>query len=324
MGRRRIRDRHLPPRLYRRHGAYYHVIAGLWTRLSTRLDEALRLWAEREAAALPTGETVGQAIDRYLREVLPGLARDTQTTYRACLSRLRPVFGDTRLADVRPVHVAGYLDRRSAKKAANLEIRVLSTVYQHAMRWGWCDANPTRGVRRNPERHRDRYPTDAELAALREAADDQWRAMIDLSLLTALRLSDLIGLRWSDVSDEGLRVTHQKTKTRRLYLATPALTDALARARRLRRRVGSVWLFARRDGQPYTRETHSAAWRRLRARAGLASTDLHWHDLRARALTDAARAGGRDYAQALAGHASGDQTEAYIRARETVPVRPVR
>lgn len=38
----------------------------------------------------------------------------------------------------------------------------------------------------------------------------------------------------------------------------------------------------------------------------------------------AARALGRDYAQALAGHASGDQTETYIRARDTVPVRPLR
>jgi len=324
MGRRRTRDRHLPPRLYRRHGAYWHVVAGKWTRLSDDLGEALRRWAEREGAAPETGETVGEAIDRYLREVLPGLAGATQVTYRACLARLTPVFGDTRLAEVRPVHVAGYLDRRSAKKAANLEMRVLSSVYQHAMRWGWCEVNPTKGVRRNPERARDRYPTDAELAALRAAADDQWRAMIDLSLLTALRISDLCRLRWSDWTEEGLRVVHQKTKAKRLYLATPALAEVMDRVRRLRRRIGSVYLFTRRDGQPWTPDLHGDVWRRLRARAGLTGTDLHWHDLRARALTDAARAGGRDYAQALAGHASGDQTEAYIRARETVPVRPVR
>lgn len=119
-------------------------------------------------------------------------------------------------------------------------------------------------------------------------------------------------------------MTHEKTKARRLYQSSPGLLEVLERIRRLRRRVGSVYLFTRPDGQRYPRGDWGARWQRLKRRAGLADADLHWHDLRARALTDAARALGRDYAQALAGHASGDQTEAYVRARETVPVRPLR
>lgn len=36
-------DRHLPPRLYHRHGAYWHVVGGRWTRLAADLATALRL-----------------------------------------------------------------------------------------------------------------------------------------------------------------------------------------------------------------------------------------------------------------------------------------
>ena len=52
-------------------------------------------------------------------------------------------------------------------------------------------------------------------------------------------------------------------------------------------------------------------WRRLKVRAEL--MDIHFHDLRAKAITDAKRRHGRDFAQALAGHASGDMTDAYVR-----------
>jgi integrase len=52
-------------------------------------------------------------------------------------------------------------------------------------------------------------------------------------------------------------------------------------------------------------------WRRVKIKADL--QDLHFHDLRAKSVMDAKRENGRDFAQALAGHASGDMTDAYMR-----------
>ena len=322
MGRRRHKDRHLPQRVYHRHGAYFLVRAdGRWVRLGSNLGEAMAAWAQLEHAT-PQGDTVGAAIDRYQLEILPSLAAKTQDSYRASLGRLRAVYGEVTLGDVRPVHVAQYLDRRAAKVSANRDIAVLSSVYAYAMRWGWCDANPCRGVRRHSERPRERYVSDAELAQLRTAADDQWQCIIDLAYLTALRRGDLMSLRLADISADGLTVTHRKTGARRLYQTSPGLAEVLARARKLRRRVGTLLLFATRDGQPYTESGWETAWRRLRERAGL--PDVHFHDLRAKSLTDAQRLGGLDYAQALGGHERRDTTEGYVRARETVPVRPLR
>ena len=52
--------------------------------------------------------------------------------------------------------------------------------------------------------------------------------------------------------------------------------------------------------------------------------NVHFHDIRAKALTDAKREGGLDYAQALAGHQSRDTTEGYVKARDVERVRPLK
>jgi len=51
-------------------------------------------------------------------------------------------------------------------------------------------------------------------------------------------------------------------------------------------------------------------WRRVKTKADL--PDLHFHDLRVKAVTDAKRTHDRDFAQALAGHASGEMTDGTI------------
>jgi integrase len=124
-----------------------------------------------------------------------------------------------------------------------------------------------------------------------------------------------------DLTETMLTLRQGKTGVRQTFEVTQVLQVVLNRARRLRRRVGSLWLFCTRDGQPYSVSGWHSAWRRLAKRSGI--EDMHFHDVRAKALTDAQREAGRDYAQALAGHKSGDMTEAYVRARTTQKVRPL-
>jgi len=313
-----------------RKGRHYYHVAHLgggkrrWTKLSDDYGEALALWARLEGLETTPGTepgTVAAALSRYRGEILPAYRDTTRREYGRIVERLDAVFGPMRLEEVRPSDIAAYLDRRSAKIAANREIAVLSSVYQHAIRWGWTETNPCRGVRRNRERPRRRYVTDQELARLREAADEQWRCIIDLAYLTALRRGDLLRLRLDAITERGLLVEQSKTGARILYQTTPALRAVLTRAKKLRRRTRSLHLFATRDGTPYTPSGWDSAWRRLVARSGL--EDVHFHDIRAKSLTDAARTRNRDYAQALAGHADVSMTESYIRAREWVEVEPL-
>lgn len=326
MGRKRSKNHHLPPHMHQKGGRYYHVSSTggkrQWTKLSHVYAEALAKWAELEGSSKPeVGETVGQAIDRYLIEVLPSKAPKTQEEYSRQAMRLKEAWAKFRLDRVRPVHVARYLDEHPYKVAANREISLLSSIYSHAMRWGWCDHNPCTGVRKHSEKLRERYIDDQELGRLREVASDQLRCIIDLAYLTAMRKGDLLRLKFSDIRQDGLYLQQGKTGKRQVFEMTPGLSALLGRIRRLRRRIGSLWLFCTRDGQPYTVSGFNAIWRRLVQRSGL--DDVHFHDIRAKSLTDAKRCGGLDYAQALGGHDRRDTTEGYVKPREVERVRPL-
>lgn len=326
MGRLRQHDRHLPPRMRLRGRSYYHVhyLNGQqkWFRLSADYGEALRLYYQREGVQ-PSGSTVGDALTRYEIEILPTKAEATQREYARYIKRLREVFGDSRLiGGVRRSDVAQYLDRRSAKIEGNREIACLSSVYRSAITWGWCDENPCAGAPRNSEKTKPkRAPTDQELSAIQLAASKQMQCMIELVLIIGLRKTDLLKIRLSDLTDKGLRVKVQKTGVEVLFTWTDALRDVVERAKKLRRRVGSLYLFAtREDGQQYTTSGFDSNWQRLLKKAKVKIT---FHSLRRWAITQAKRTGGMDYAQTIGAHKSRQATEKYISEPEIV-VRPLR
>jgi integrase len=93
-----------------------------------------------------------------------------------------------------------------------------------------------------------------------------------------------------------------------------ALQEVVERAKALRRRVGTVYLFATREGQPYTTTGFDSMWRRVVIKSGL--DDVRFHDLRAKAGSDATNA------TELLGHDDPRTTNRYKRA--PVKVKPLR
>ncbi|MEE9595619.1 MAG: hypothetical protein V3V96_02470, partial [Acidiferrobacterales bacterium] len=86
-----------------------------------------------------------------------------------------------------------------------------------AMRWGWVDKNPCRGVTRNTEKPRRRHITDEEITQLRASLNEQLRCIVDLVLFTALRKKDVLAIRLSDLRDDGLYVEISKTGRRLIF-----------------------------------------------------------------------------------------------------------
>ena len=311
-----------------RHGAYYYVRRQggrvVWKRLSADLSEAVKLWQKLEGeASKPITRTVAAAIDRYLLHKAAELAESTVEAYGKHRKRLEAAFAEfSDVAQIRSTHIYEYLDARSAKASGRQEIKLLSAALGYVQRLGWVPANPCRGVELPEQKPRRRVLADGEIAALREAASPRMRCLIDLALLTAMREGDLLRLRLSDLTEDGISVEHHKTGARVLYQWSDALREAVGRAKRLRRRVGSVYLFADDRGAPVKAGAVQTAWIRLCRRAGV--VDAHFHDLRGTTLTAAKEKSGIDYAQALAGHASATMTEAYVARRTTTKVRPIR
>lgn len=318
---RRERDHHLPPRMQRKGQVYYYKAGNKWTRLSAQWDEAYRLYLELDGPPA-AARTIGDAIRHYVAAVLPGKRPATQREYLRYARQLQAVFGEVRLDALDSSHVAQYIDTRSARVEANREASMLSSVFNEAMRKGWAKTNPCRGVRRNTERQSDVVPTEAELAALRLAANAQWQCILDMVLATGARKEDLLGIRLSDWGDEGLAMTQSKTGSRLLFERTPELAELWQRCRALKRRVGSLYLFCGRGGQRYTSSGFDSIWQDVRARSKI-RPEVTFHSLRAWAITEAERRGGMDYARRLAGHKSSTTTARYVRGREVVRVAPL-
>jgi integrase len=317
---RRTRDYHLPPRMYLKSGSYYFVTRdNRWINLGRDLALARRKWAEL-SGEVPTGG-MAALMDRYLADVLPTKAERTQADNRKEMVNLRGVFGAMEPRDVRPVHVAKYLDIRGkvAPVRANREKALLSHVFTMGMRWGIVDSNPCRGVHRNTEGKRDRLVSDDEFLKVWTATNPTVRCLMDLAYLTAQRIGDLITIRRQDISEAGIAFKQAKTGKRLVVAMTPDLKDVLERTRKLHPKVASMWLFSTRTGSPYTYDGISSMFKRAVAKAGV--PDFHFHDIRAKALTDAKRAG--QDAQALAGHATEAMTAHYVKRREVETVQPL-
>lgn len=109
---------------------------------------------------------------------------------------------------------------------------------------------------------------------------------------------------------------------RQLFYMTTELDRVIKSAKRVNRKAKNLkYLFTNTKGQQITATGFNSAWRRLREAADLA--DVNFNDIRAKAITDAYQYRGLDYAQKLGGHESRDQTEHYIKKKNTEGVDPI-
>lgn len=347
----------LPSRVYEKNGAWYFVdIKRKWHKLCRVSDGLTRLYTELAAINRDREERdeemMASLIDAWLLAKLSSYAPSTQENYRAMALNIKAAFIKYRVDEVQPKTVAHFLDHKYADKPSysNKYRALLSVIMAYGVRKGLRNDNPVREVSGATEKKRDRYITDGEVAALKAAAlfDDMNRpvpsarallALIDLAYLTAQRIGDLLALNWADVSDEGISFRPAKTVNssgvRLLIAMNPDLRDTLDAAKGGKVvSIGPVISLA--GGSRMTYKSAHKIWERTCKRArrkyeeecaksGTEADprwlmDMHFHDLRAKALTDKQRVEGAAAAQALAGHTTAAMTAHYTKSREVETV----
>jgi integrase len=268
-----------------------------WRTASAR-DEAKRLKRYIDGGGDPVGDikkgraapAVADLCKRFKDEYLPRKRASTQDTYRQQMrADIEPALGRAKVAAVTHDDVDA-LHRRITDHGtpihANQVIALLSRLFTLAIRWGWRQDNPCKGIERNPEHKRQRYLTGAELvkltAALAELQDVDAANAVRLLLLTGARRGEALSARWRDFDlDAGVwtkpgATTKQKT-THRVPLSAAAcqlLTDMRAQAD-----PEVEWLFpARRSHRAPHRRDVNDAWAALRKTADI--PDVRLHDLR--------------------------------------------
>ena len=321
MGRKRRADKHLPQRMYLRSGTYYLVEYGTnrWVNLGRDYVKAMGQYARLVGPSGPLS-TMGDVIDRYLRENAPTKAARTYKDNVREARYLRAGFGKLRPEDINAKAVYAYLDQRgrSSETRANREIALLSHMFTKAIRWGVVDSNPCKGVERFRENPRERYVEDWEYLAFKNHAGALIAAYMDFKLITGLRKADILSMRLDQLKDDGIHVTISKTGKRIVIKWSDALKLAVDRVRKIQRPIRGLHLFCTRHGGPYTVSGFSSIWQRKMASAlakNVLSERFTDHDIRRKTASDL---DDPEHAQRLLGHSNVAVTLKHYRVKPEV------
>lgn len=106
------------------------------------------------------------------------VAANTIEQYRSAAERLKDQMAEFEPRDVLPRHVAAIKMHGAA--TPNMNNRIISflrMVFAYALEKGLVDSNPCIGIKRHPEKKRDRYLTDGEFNAICAVASDNMRCI---------------------------------------------------------------------------------------------------------------------------------------------------
>ncbi|MBM3492653.1 MAG: site-specific integrase [Alphaproteobacteria bacterium] len=251
----------------------------------------------------------------------------TATEYRRMLRlHVLPKLGGRRVTEIERPHVARlHHDMAATPYQANRMLAVLRKFFNWVEQHGHRPdgSNPCRHVEKFPEKKRERFLSEAELARLGEALaaaegreSPHFLALVRLLVFTGARLGEWLGARWEwiDLERGVVRLPDSKTGAKNLYLNPPAL-DVLAGLPRL---AGNPHVIV--GAKPGAALVNAEKpWRAIRKAAGL--DDVRLHDLRHSHASVGAAAGlSLPVIGALLGHSQPATTARYAHL-STDPLR---
>jgi hypothetical protein len=248
--------------------------------------EALKQWEQIHNRAPLIAGTLMEAFEAWETDQHDGIPsysnQGTRRSYTLHLARLKPVFGESRWADVEMPHLRGYLKARSAKTQANREIAILSVIWNWARLEGYTTLHfPAAGLERsawkNPEHPRKVRVTDEAFAAIYAQADTVLRDCMDLATATGMRLTDCRTILLP--RDDVLRLEASKTGKAADFdvKLSAVLPDLIARRRSLK--ASHLMLLSTPTGRPVSERMLTDRWDGAREAAAGALRSQGLHDL---------------------------------------------
>lgn len=326
---------------------YYYYDTGKKPRHEIPLGDdypmAVKKWAELEIDAAPRHVeiiTFRYAAERYVKEALPGKAARTRKDNLAELGHLYQFFDNppAPLDRIEPIHIRQYMDWRgkTAKVRANREKALFSAIWNFSRERGLtARENPCRGVKGFKETgRRDIYIDDQVFRAVYAYANPSVRDAMDLAYLTGQRPADVVKMSETDIRDNELAITQNKTGARlRISLLNEdgtqnELGKLIERINERKRqfKIRTLKLLVNSYGQSLTYSALDNAFEKARAAAAEHADGVlkplikafQFRDLRAKAGTDKADSAGILDARRQLGHGSVTMTEHYVRLGDRV------
>lgn len=206
--------------------------------------------------------TIGDALDAWLRGMKSQIEYTTYHDYDLAIENVwKPKFGKLRLTDLNRGLLKEWVSERTCglKRIRNL-LLPMRGMYAQALEDELITVNPFVGWTPRkvepPKETDDIDPfTQDEVAAILAHCDGQIRNLFQFAFWTGLRTSELIALRWEDVSIPGGSITVRRAKVRKhvkvpktkagrrtMTLLQPALDALLAQRQHTQLRGEEVFL----------------------------------------------------------------------------------
>ncbi|WP_153145303.1 site-specific integrase [Dechloromonas sp. H13] len=161
------------------------------------------------------GELFQEYLQRHAR-VHKKTASEDEQRYRQYLER---PLGNKKISSITRQMIGGLHASITASGhpvVANRVLALVSSIFGRGVEWSITENNPAKGIRRNPEKSRDRFIQTDEMAPYFQALFDEpnttVRDYIMISLLTGARRANVLVMMWRDVSftDKIWRVSDTK------------------------------------------------------------------------------------------------------------------
>ena len=305
----RKKDRHLPSCVFLKSGSYYYVKRGKWEMIGKTLEEALKAYASRVASV---GEDMPSLLERYYNSLT--VAPNTKRSYLTAKNHLSRILAEFRPSQVTAKDVATIMLKfKDQPGTANIMRTFLIGAFQMGIMDDLVTTNVARDTRPFRLKARDRYLSDDEFIAIRHHANEHLQLIMDVCYMTGQRIGDVLAIRHADISEQGITFVQSKTKHRMMVAMTQELREVVKKARSLHQSVKGFHLFHHRNGKPYLYDYVRVWWNAACKDAGI--DNAHIHDIRAKAATDANKAGMDS--KALLGHISEASHNKYLRSKDT-------
>lgn len=280
-----------------------------------------------------------ELIEKYCKSYFLTLTPSVQHEYELQYGKVAKAFEDFDVDVVRKKHCIDFLELNC--KPGTRMMQAYKSRLVSFFRWAsdrdYRTDNPASDIRLKGPPKNNRYPTDAEYHAIRDAmligddgkltrSGEMMQCFIDLLYLTAQRPTEIRLLRWSQIHDGMIEIKPSKTlkssgKSVNIPITNP-IGAVLDRAKSIGTVKGMHYVIHQRDGSSYTRSGIGSAWKRACIRAGIKGvTTRH---MRPKATTDAMAEGySLEDLQTTLAHTSKATTEGYVRELVT-PISKVK
>lgn len=200
------------------------------------------------------------------------------------MTHLVKAFGPARLSQIIPSMVEGYKADRArmvAKSTVNRELALLRHMFYVALEDGKIGSNPAKGGKKGIkhfkiEGQEERILSQEEVQRLLDASALHLRPIILTALNTAMRLREILYLKWDDVDLDYRVITVRHTKSAK-ERKVPVNTLLLETLKTQRAKARGEWVFPC-PGTDKPMDGIKTAWQGALRRAGI--EHCRFHDLR--------------------------------------------